>query len=73
MRQSNRGVLTETFCAGDIDYERLFRELNMMKCDPHIVLEQAVEMETPHKLTPVYAHRASRNYAVKILYELKTS
>jgi len=61
LRQSAHGIWTETFTAkGDIDYQRLFEELDNRGIHPHLVLEQAVENGSPHELDAVAAHRLSR-------------
>ena len=67
LRQSKGGVWTEVFGPGDIEYPRLFRILQRASLRPHIVLEQAVEKDSPHKMKAADAQRASREYAVKLL------
>lgn len=57
LRQSRAGVWTEAFGAGDIDYERLARELAGRNLQPHLVLEQAIEKGTEKRLSPIDAHR----------------
>ena len=60
LRQSIDGVWTEVFSMdGDIDYARLFGFLNEKQIAPHLVLEQAVEKETPDTMDAVAAHRKS--------------
>lgn len=60
LRQSKAGVWTETFSMkGDIDYTRLLDFLATQSTQPHLVLEQAVEEESPNKLNVVDAHRQS--------------
>jgi inosose dehydratase len=61
LRQSNSGFWTEAFAAsGDIDYARMFSFLAERQIRPHLVLEQAVEAESPNQLTVVEAHRQGR-------------
>lgn len=62
LRQSQDGVWTEAFVPGDIDYERLGRELEERGIRPLLVLEQAVEAATPHTMNAVEAHLASEDY-----------
>lgn len=58
LRQSVGGIWTEVFSVeGDIDYGRLFRFLDEKQIATHLVLEQAVEMETPNTMGAVAAHR----------------
>lgn len=61
LRQSKNGVWTEVFnMAGDIDYQHLFDQLDDWNIQPHMVLEQAVEDQTPDTMTAIEAHRRSR-------------
>lgn len=66
LRQSQQGVWSETFGPGDIDYEALARELHRQGVTPHLVLEIAVEKDTPKTLSPVEAHRRSAEYARRL-------
>ncbi len=59
LRQSEKGVWTEAFGRGDIDYARLAVELAALKVKPLLVLEQAVEVKTPTTLDAVTAHTRS--------------
>jgi len=60
LRQSRDGVWAETFTLeGDIDYRRLFADLDRRNLAPHFVLEQAVEERSPQTTSVVDAHRAS--------------
>lgn len=60
LRQSRNGIWTETFSpTGDIDYERIFGLLAGSAISPHLVLEQAVEKETPETVTAAEAHSQS--------------
>ncbi len=59
LRQSDKGVWTEAFGRGDIDYARLGVELAALKMQPLLVLEQAVEAKTPNTLDAVTAHTRS--------------
>jgi inosose dehydratase len=66
IRQSVDHVWTETVCEGDIDYAALTSQLRQMGVRPHLVLEQAVEQETPKTLGAVAAHKASYDFAQKV-------
>jgi inosose dehydratase len=57
LRQSVKGAWSETFGAGDIDYQRLKRELDALRVRPLLVYEQCVEDATPKTLSAVEAHR----------------
>ena len=58
LRQSRDGVWTEAFTLeGDVDYRRLFADLDRRGLAPHLVLEQAVEAGSPQTTTVVEAHR----------------
>jgi inosose dehydratase len=58
LRQSKDGIWTETFTAeGDIDYRRLANEIKKNGISPHLVIEQAVEAQTPHTIEAVEAHK----------------
>jgi inosose dehydratase len=56
LRQSEKGVWTEAFGRGDIDYPRLAVDLAEQGVKPLIVLEQAVEAKSPNTLSAVEAH-----------------
>lgn len=61
LRQSEKGIWTEVFkMNGDIDYHRLFDQLNGWRIHPHMVLEQAIEDQTLDTMTAVEAHQLSR-------------
>lgn len=58
LRQSRDGVWSEVFSMdGDIDYHRLFHRLHQAGIQPLLVLEQAVEADSPHTLDAVTAHK----------------
>ena len=58
VRQSVGGVWSETFtAAGDIDYTRFVKELAAKGIQPHIVIEQCVEVASPKTLDAVAAHK----------------
>ena len=59
LRQSDKGVWTEAFGRGDIDYTRLGVELAARGVRPLLVLEQAVEAKTPNTLDAMTAHTRS--------------
>jgi len=62
LRQSVGGVWTEAFAMkGDIDYARLFNFLSQKSIAPHLVLEQAVEADSPNELSAIEAHRRGRD------------
>jgi len=66
LRQSVDGIWTEAFAMqGDIDYQRLLQFLASKFIAPHLVLEQAVEAETPNELSVVEAHRQGRDAVLK--------
>jgi inosose dehydratase len=71
LRQSKSGVWTETFGEGDIDYNRLAKELSALKLRPHLVLEQCIEKESPNTLDAVAAHRQDVQYASRVFASLK--
>jgi inosose dehydratase len=56
LRQSINGVFSETFGNGDIDYQRLVRELKKLNLRPHLVIEQCVEDKTPNTMDGIQAH-----------------
>lgn len=56
LRQSVNGVWSETFGNGDIDYQRLVRELKTLNLRPHLVIEQCVESKTPNTMDGIQAH-----------------
>lgn len=59
LRQSEKGIWTEAFGRGDIDYAKLAVELSALKVSPLLVLEQAVEAKTPKTMDAVTAHTRS--------------
>ena len=68
LRQSQDGVWTESFTMqGDIDYRRIFDYLAEKVIMPHLVLEQAVEAESPNELSVVDAHRLSHEHLRKAI------
>lgn len=67
LRQSAGGAWTEAFSLeGDIDYGRLINDLRAEGIRPHLVLEQAVEKETPYTMDVVEAHRKGRRALLEI-------
>lgn len=61
LRQSVGGTWTEAFAVeGDLDYRRIRDVLDVRGIDPAMVLEQAVESETPVTLDVVEATRRGR-------------
>ncbi len=68
LRQSRDGVWTESFTLdGDIDYERLFGMLRRRGIQAHLVLEQAVEADSPSTVEAVTAHQISNVNLKKLL------
>jgi len=57
VRQSVDGIWTETFGDGDIDYQRLIKQMVTMKLHAHVVIEQCVESDTPNTMSSQQAHR----------------
>jgi inosose dehydratase len=70
VRQSCRGVWTEAFEDGDVDYARITSMLATQGVRPHIVLEQAVEATSPHTMTALEAHRQGLPFARKVFAPL---
>lgn len=66
LRQSAGGPWTETFGEGDIDYPALAEHLLRIGVKPLMVLEQAVEKETPKTMDAVEAHRRGGQYARQV-------
>jgi len=59
IRQSSDGVWTEAFGDGDIDYQRLTRELVDLGVKPLVTMEQAVEAKSPNTMNGLKAHEIS--------------
>lgn len=72
IRQSVDQVWTETLCDGDIDYAALVTALVDAGVCPHLVLEQAVESQTPQTMDAVTAHRTDCKYARRVFAPLVT-
>jgi inosose dehydratase len=66
LRQSAGGVWTEVFAPGDIDYPRIAKELLAQGASPLLVLEQAVEKDSPKTMRAVEAHRRSVAHAREV-------
>lgn len=66
LRQSAQGVWTEALEEGDIDYTALAKRLLELGVQPHIVIEQAVEEETPRTIDALESHRRSREYVDRV-------
>jgi inosose dehydratase len=56
VRQSIKGIWSETFGEGDIDYVKFVEALKAMKVCPLIVIEQCVEDKSPHTISGLAAH-----------------
>ncbi len=60
LRQSHGGIWSEAFqTTGDLDYAKLFAFLAERQIQPNLVLEQAVEEQSPREKSAVEAHRLS--------------
>ena len=59
IRQSQGGVWTEAFGEGDIDHDRLVRELVELGVSPIVTMEQAVEANSPNTMNAFEAHKIS--------------
>lgn len=70
LRQSEKGIWSETLGPGDIDYEALVAALVAAKAKPHLVMEIAVEQGTPKTMDSVEAHRRSVEYARRVFAPL---
>jgi inosose dehydratase len=66
LRQSAGGVWTEVFGPGDIDYPRIAKDLLAQGTTPLLVLEQAVEKDSPKTMRAVEAHRRGVAYAKEV-------
>ena len=66
IRQSKDGVWTEAFGDGDIDHERLTKELVELGVSPMVTMEQAVEAKTPHSMNALEAHKITHAKARKV-------
>lgn len=66
IRQSKEGIWTEAFGPGDIHYSKLAQLLLQHDIRPLLVLEQAVETESPNTMTAEEAHRKGVQYARKV-------
>jgi inosose dehydratase len=67
LRQSTGGKWGEVFTAqGDIDHLRLKAWLDQHAMKPHLVLEQAIEKDSPNTLDAVTAHQQSRKNAAAL-------
>lgn len=69
-RQSQDGIWTETMCDGDVDYVKLGKQLTDLDVQPHLVIEQAVENETPKTMDAIQSHRLSARYLKEKCAEL---
>ena len=71
IRQSDKGIWSEVFGEGDIDYSRLVEELVKNKRNPHLVLEQAAEKGTPKTMSSVEAIGKSLDNAENVFKEIR--
>ncbi len=70
LRQSVDGTWTEAFGEGDIDYAAIVQHLVEIGVRPHVVLEQAVEKESPKTMNAEQAHRRGGQYARRVFAPL---
>jgi inosose dehydratase len=66
LRQSAKNIWTETLGDGDIDYPALAKYLRSIGVQPHLVLEQAPEKDTPKTMDAVESHRRGVQYARRV-------
>jgi inosose dehydratase len=66
LRQSQKGVWTEVFGPGDIDYPRLAEHLLKIGVKPLLVLEQAIEAGSSNTTKPVEAFQKSTEYTRQV-------
>lgn len=66
LRQSAGNIWTEALSEGDIDYPALAERLLKLGVKPHLVIEQAVEKETPKTIDAVESHRRGREYTDRV-------
>ena len=66
LRQSVDGIWTESFGAGDLDYAWLFAQFKN-RAKPLLVLEQAIEEKSAHKLNCQIATQQSREFLHKMI------
>ena len=66
IRQSKGGIWTEAFGDGDIDHDRLTKELVKLGVSPVVTMEQAVETKTPHTMNALEAHKITHAKARKV-------
>lgn len=66
VRQSHKGVWSETFGPGDIDYNRLVKEIHDLGINPVVCMEQAVEKGSPETMNGLEAHRISHHKAREV-------
>jgi inosose dehydratase len=70
IRQSVNQIWSESFGEGDIDYSRLVRGFTSINTRPHLVMEQAIEKESPHTMSALEAHRKSAQFARRMFQSL---
>ena len=71
LRQSKKGIWSEVFGDGDIDYNLLAEKLLANNIKPHLVLEQAVEKGTPHTLGSIEAIGKSLDNVKEVFRDFK--
>ncbi len=69
LRQSKDNIWTEAMCDGDIDYEAVAKHLLKINVRPHLVMEQAVEANSPKTMSTIEASRKSSQYARRVFAE----
>jgi len=70
IRQSDNQIWSESFGDGDIDYPRMVEGFINMNTRPHLVMEQAIEDESPHTMNAFEAHRKSAQSARRVFQSL---
>jgi len=66
LRQSKDNIWTEAMCDGDIDYPALAKHLLRIGIRPHLVMEQAVETDSPKTMSTIEAFQQSSQYARRV-------
>ncbi|MEO0474191.1 MAG: sugar phosphate isomerase/epimerase, partial [Bacteroidota bacterium] len=69
VRNSVNGIWQEVFGPGDIDYEKLIENCLSVGLQPHLVLEQAVEKDSPHQFDTLTAQQKNFDAFRKLFAE----
>jgi inosose dehydratase len=70
IRQSENGIWLETFGDGEIDYPRIVEKLLSAEMKPNLVMEQAVETDTPNTLSALEAMSINLKNTVEVFKPL---